>query len=252
LTGGPDQGLSYNTGLSAPGPRYTSTVRSLYYGAAEYEDWVLGRFVETVEDRGRPTVVVLMSDHGEHLGEHGLFNHNSSLHQALLHVPLVLWTQGVELGQGQIEQPLSLLLLAGWLLGLAEGADAGPPSPDGPVQSEYEGTARHNGLPPAVAEHIGSGASRVPALVLHPGLAVRDGPIKYVAIGNGDEHVFELSSDPGEDRDLAPSSPHLIERYAPFREQWEGRRRSQAEPPTIGQVAEDEVAEHLRELGYIE
>ena len=68
-----------------------SALRALYAGCARYEDRILGEIVDAVAERTRPTVVLLVADHGENLGEHGLFNHNSSLLQTLLHVPMVAW-----------------------------------------------------------------------------------------------------------------------------------------------------------------
>lgn len=43
--------------------------------------------------------VVTLSDHGELLGEHGLWNHSISLHPELVHVPLVVSGPGVEAGE---------------------------------------------------------------------------------------------------------------------------------------------------------
>ncbi|MEN0064266.1 MAG: sulfatase [Myxococcota bacterium] len=40
------------------------------------------------------TLVILLADHGEHLGEHQRLEHRWSLHQPLLHVPLVVWDPG--------------------------------------------------------------------------------------------------------------------------------------------------------------
>ena len=38
--------------------------------------------------------MVLTADHGEELFDHGGFEHGHSLHQELLHVPLVVWGPG--------------------------------------------------------------------------------------------------------------------------------------------------------------
>jgi arylsulfatase A-like enzyme len=249
LAGGPDQGLSYNAGVVAPGPGYAEALRPLYSACARYEDHVLGQFLEAVEGRGRPTLVVVVADHGEHLGEHGLFNHNSSLHQPLLHVPLVAWARKLTLGTGRIEEPVSLLGLASWLRDLTDG-ESRVMRGIGPVVSEYEGTARHNGIPRHIEEGIGEGLA-VPPLVFHPGLAVRSGSLKYVAVGNGDEALYDLDADPGEDHNLLGGRPDAAAEFRPFRDAWEERRSGR---PTYesGDLAEGQIAEHLRELGYIE
>jgi arylsulfatase A-like enzyme len=260
MAGGPDQGLSYNAGVRDPGPDYARTLRRLYHASARYEDRVLGRFAGAVRERGRPTVVVMVADHGEHLGEHGLFNHNSSLHQALLHVPLLVWGSGVDLAGGTVAGPASLLGLASWLTGVADGRIEPYPGGDGapddgaPVVSEYESTERHNGIPHGIAEGIRRTSARVPALVFHPGVAVRRGRWKYVATGDGGQRLYDVVDDPNEDRDLLAARPELAARFAGDRAAWERRRADRPGRPGDGaaDVAEGEIAEHLRELGYIE
>src|SRR5207244_4054631 len=41
------------------------------------------------------TIVVLLSDHGEQFGEHGLHGHANSLFDELLHVPLIVRAPGL-------------------------------------------------------------------------------------------------------------------------------------------------------------
>ena len=258
LSGGSNKArrfLSYNTRVAAPPADYVRTIRRLYYSAARYEDWLIGRFVDAVRRRDRPAVVVVVSDHGENLGEHGLFNHNSSLAQTLLHVPLVLYGHGVDVGSARLDHPVSLLGLAPWLLRLADGERPDPPDGDGIVVSEYESTIRHNGIPADIQGMIDSGdPARVPQLVHRPGVALRSGNLKYVAVEEGRDEVFDLASDPGEEHDLLPAKPELAERFAAAREEWTKRRarlpvEEQGDP---GEVAEGEIADHLRSLGYID
>jgi arylsulfatase A-like enzyme len=252
LAGGPDQGLSFNARVVEPGPKYVRTLRDLYYGAARYEDRVLGSFVRAVEDRGRRTVVVILADHGEHLGEHGLFNHNSSLGQPVLHVPLVAWGHRVNVGSGWVDEPVAILELAGWLRSLAEG-DRTPLSGGGPVISEYEGTAQHNGIPAHIEARIRERDDPdLPALISHPGMAARKGSLKYVAVANGEERLYDLSVDPGEDHDVLPGrNDAAAQWFRPFRGAW-ARRRAERPVYRTGDAAEGEIADHLRALGYVE
>jgi len=250
LSAGLDQGLSYNSGVVDPGPDYARQLRDVYFACGRYEDWLLGRIVEAVASRGRPTVVTVVADHGENLGEHGLFNHNSSLHQTLLHVPMAAWAAGTGLGQGRVDEPVSTARVGPWLLGLSDG-DAEPLRGNGAVVSEYEGTHLHNGIPDYIQRGIEEKSPRVPPLVFSGGVAVRRDGLKYVATGAGHEELFDLADDPGEDRDLAMSRPDLVEGFGSEREAWERRREGLA-TFDAGEVAEGEIADHLRELGYIE
>lgn len=68
--------------------------RDLYAASIDYLDRTVARFIETVQERtDRETTFVITADHGENLGypeDRGLFGHNSSLSEGLLHVPLTV------------------------------------------------------------------------------------------------------------------------------------------------------------------
>jgi arylsulfatase A-like enzyme len=241
--------LMYSLGVAQPPEGYARVIRDLYYSSARYEDALLGSFVTAVEDRGRPTVVVVVSDHGENLGEHGLYGHNTSLAQALLRVPLVVWGHKVDVGSGRIDDPVSLRHLPEWLTGLADG-DGTPPQGGEAVVSEYESSSRW--IPPDVRRAIADDEVSVPPLARHAGVAIRDGRWKYVTLEDGSEALFDLGQDPDEEHDVAPLRPDSVRRFRPLREAWELRRRVQPSYDGTGEKAEGEIAEHLRELGYIE
>ena len=71
--------------------------RSLYEGEVRYVDREIGRLLDHVEKSGRAgsTIVVVASDHGESLGEHGLyFAHDYTLYEELVRVPLLVKAPG--------------------------------------------------------------------------------------------------------------------------------------------------------------
>src|SRR5206468_11376583 len=63
-----------------------------YGGEIAYADAALGRFIATL--RGRinlaTTLIVVASDHGESLGEHGERTHGLFAYEATLRVPLII------------------------------------------------------------------------------------------------------------------------------------------------------------------
>ncbi|MFH1469183.1 MAG: sulfatase [Pseudomonadota bacterium] len=75
-------------------------VRGVYDGAVSYGDAWFGLFMAALQRRGvlDHAVVVLMSDHGEELGEDGLFHHRYSLSDITLRVPLMVRLPGGEGG----------------------------------------------------------------------------------------------------------------------------------------------------------
>jgi arylsulfatase A-like enzyme len=236
----------------APDPAYLAALRLLYDASSRYADDLIGRVVGAFADAARELVVAVVSDHGENLGDHGLFAHHSSLHESLLHVPAVLWSKGVDVGGGSIDAPASLQGLAAWLLGWADGTGPHPFASDGPVLSEYECTKRHIGINAELrARRRTGGDDALPRLVHEAGLAVRDGDVKYMAYEGGDEELFDLSSDPSEERDVLATRPDAAARLRPLGDAWRSGlgRKAGVE---VGEPAEEEIADHLKTLGYIE
>ena len=94
-------------------------LRAHYDGAVTYADAWFGVFLRSLEARGLTsrTVVVLLGDHGEDLGEHGHFDHGNALHDNVLHVPLLVGGPGVRAG-GRVTRVVELLDVAPTLLEL--------------------------------------------------------------------------------------------------------------------------------------
>jgi hypothetical protein len=146
-------------------------------------DGVLAGFVRRFARDFPDAIWALSSDHGESLGERGVFLHSSNLYDEQTRVPLYLGGCGV--GRGLVEQPVSLLPLGATLAVLA-GADAGRDVPLLPTKP----------LPP--------GARLAPILTAgSDACAWIDFPHKLIADrGKGTLALYDLARDPGETRNL--------------------------------------------------
>lgn len=82
----------YTFGLRDYDDEAIELTRATYDAALAELDDLFGRLIETLERRGHldDTIVVLTSDHGEHLGEQHMLDHQYSVYQPLLDVPLVV------------------------------------------------------------------------------------------------------------------------------------------------------------------
>lgn len=81
----------YAGGLAEPPDR--SALLALYHASVRQSDEQVGRLVNAVDTVSRrPTTIVITSDHGENVCDHGLMDHQFSLHQTVLHVPLLVRT----------------------------------------------------------------------------------------------------------------------------------------------------------------
>ena len=83
--------IAIERGDHDPSEADVAQIRALYRGGVSEADEALGRLLAELEGQGvlDDTIVVLTSDHGESLGEHGLWEHNHMYQDNLL-VPLIL------------------------------------------------------------------------------------------------------------------------------------------------------------------
>ena len=93
-------------------PRHNTLLRlqvreePFYHAAVRCLDKSLSLLFDRAAASKRGTIVVFLSDHGEHLGERGLMGHGQSLYPELLHVPLMVRTPGR--APARIATPVSL------------------------------------------------------------------------------------------------------------------------------------------------
>lgn len=67
---------------------------ALYDGAIKYTDHLIGEFLRRLHDIGimEDSIVIITSDHGDELNEHGSYNHAKTLYDEMLRVPLILYS----------------------------------------------------------------------------------------------------------------------------------------------------------------
>src|SRR5213076_2804041 len=70
-----------------------------YLGEVAGVDAALGPLFSDIRSSGKPTLVVVTSDHGEALGDHGEETHGLFAYEATLHVPMLLWGAGGKAGR---------------------------------------------------------------------------------------------------------------------------------------------------------
>jgi arylsulfatase A-like enzyme len=118
------------TGLAkVPGLRLTTKdtayVRDVYDGAVSYADGWFGYFMGRLAAEGLldQVVVIAIADHGESLGENGVFNHVYGVSDDELHVPLLVRMPGGAGGGRRVSAQTALLDVMPTVLDLA-GATA--------------------------------------------------------------------------------------------------------------------------------
>ena len=72
-----------------------------YSGEVAFADAQVGRLLQWLGNHGlnEKTLIVLMADHGESLGEHGEYTHGVFLYESTMHIPLIVAGPGILKGQ---------------------------------------------------------------------------------------------------------------------------------------------------------
>lgn len=193
-------------------PEEAARARRAYYAMASFIDDRLGELVAELERLGlrEQTVVVFTSDHGDMMGEHGMW-HKCNWREWSARVPLVVSGPGLAPGR-RVREVVSLVDLYPTLLELA-----GAPAPDWGLPLDGQSLApllRGEAVPEwpgrALIENLGPGtAAPIRALVSEG--------FKYVYVHGCEELLFDLERDPEEWVDLAGDPGHG-ERLARLRE----------------------------------
>ena len=96
-----------------------------YDDSVKYIDDAVGTLMTGMQQRGlaQKTLVILTSDHGESLGQHGLAYHGHSLYRELVHVPLIFWYPGHVPSGARLPSPVNNAAIAVTVMDIL-GADA--------------------------------------------------------------------------------------------------------------------------------
>jgi len=81
---------------TGPGGEILTAPLNYYDNGVVRADDVIGQLMKLLKDKGylEDTLVVITADHGESLGEHGLYRHANSVREEVLRVPLIMLAYG--------------------------------------------------------------------------------------------------------------------------------------------------------------
>lgn len=109
-----------HTPYEPPEP-FKSQYADAYDGEIATTDAILAAFLADLDERGLydDALVILLSDHGEGLGEHGEAEHGMLLYRESLHVPLIVKLPGRRLAGRRVAAPAQLVDVLPTVLSLA-------------------------------------------------------------------------------------------------------------------------------------
>ena len=170
-----------------------------YYANISYIDDLAGQLLSTLEATGQldNTVVLLTADHGDFLGERGLWYKMSFLEPSA-RVPLIIW-QPKRFGARQVAEPVSLADLLPTLAALGGVQHLARPVDGRNLKPVLEG-APENPETTVWGEYLAEGA-------IAPMYMLRRGRWKFIHSPADPDQLFDLSTDPLELSNLAPHRP---------------------------------------------
>jgi arylsulfatase len=201
---------------------------------------------------GPGSLVLVTSDHGEGLGQHGFWSHGMNLQDEALRVPLLVrWPDGAGAGQ-TIEATVSLLDLAPTVLEAAR--QKVPDEIPGRSLRPLAVSRGAGGREIFVAQRMRYVSPSRPAKVRNwrpgDGFAVVSGDFKYVQDGREMPILYDRSADPGERTNIAGRRPEVERTLREALTLWlttfpEG---DTGKPAPV----DEERLELLRSLGYVD
>ena len=190
----PRLGKTGTSNVSNPIGRYPENQKrmwSAYYASVAFMDAQVGRILDALERLGlrESTAVVFTSDHGYHLGDHGLWQ-KSNLHEQVIRVPLIWSVPGFQ---------------AGATRSLAELVDIYPTACDLTGIAIPE-TVQGESLLPVLK----SAEARVrdAALSINKGYSLRTDTMHYIRYQDGTGELYDMQADPHQLTNLFDSPEH--------------------------------------------
>jgi arylsulfatase A-like enzyme len=218
-------------------------VRTMYHKEIAYADQEIQAVLDTLRRHRylEHSLVILASDHGEGLGDHGLIGHIEQLYDSLLRVPLIISEPG-SLPAGQRVQGTAVCLVD-VLPTMCELLDVDPPAP---IRGRsLVGLVRGG---PKASLPIYAMTFRPLAKVNKQGLLLDS--YKYIVTGEtGEEELYDLGSDQDEMVNLAEQEPLMVEA---MRSRLTELQRIDVGAMAVETELTDEEQEQLKILGYVE
>jgi arylsulfatase A-like enzyme len=234
----------------------------IYAAETAAQDELVGQFIERLRSAGRldQTLLLVVADHGEHLGEKDFMGHSFSAYNELLHVPLIIRDPGGDLPRSSaITSTVSTRRIFHTAL-----SAAGIATPE----EERRSLANHNGSDPEngtiyaeavpVSNVLNMMRKRRPELVREHDcdqtrrVIVSSGH-KLIRTGAQKLELYDVVRDPHEHVELSAVLPERVEQLEVQLDAFVATAATTAPAAEVRPADDDpEVQRRLRDLGYLE
>lgn len=226
-------------------PEEPADLQQLYDGEIRFMDHHLGRLLDALRAAGRydTALVILVADHGELLGEHGIVGHGPWLYEELIRIPLLIRFPDGREGGTTSDSVVSVVDLLPVVA--AETGISLPPGIDGLPLGQRRRALAESYRDVTAVKALGMRFDRdLTALI--------DWPWKLVASSKGKRRLHRLDDDPGEATNLAQDELQQ-ERLEELLAQLSAERAKLVPGESVApRDLDPTVVERLRSLGYVE
>lgn len=249
-TGGGARAASGFGGLVDFRLQHSRTLRARYAANVRDFDRRIAPFLNELRSSewNERTIVVLTSDHGEELLEHGGWDHGFTLYDDQIRVPLLIRLPRAK-GARRLSSPMNLIDLMPTLLAMAgvkapPGAEGRDLSPRLLAGVEVGSDDSHNGPPSFTTISM--------ATKHREGVyAVRTERYKLILDSeSGVASLFDLATDPGEYRDLSSTDEARVRGLERLLSRHLADARTRALSPELTSIP-DALQKRLESLGYL-
>ena len=236
-----------HTPYDPPSPFRERYPHDPYQGEISFADSQVGRLVQFLKDRALldRTVVVVIGDHGESLGDHGETGHGFFIYESTTHVPMLIRTPYSAMQRRRVADPVRSVDVMPTVLDLLGVATPAGTTIDGKSLTPLmTGGSQDMGLE-AYAEavyplhHFGWSDLR----------ALRQGRYKLIAAPRPE--LYDLQDDPREERNIYQERKPLGDRMINRLTQMEEGFKTSAQHSSQATEVDPDAKARLAALGYV-
>lgn len=232
------------------------SINVLYDASVLWADENISNIVDILKEQGiwDRAIFILLSDHGEEIGDHGGWFHDQSVYEELIRVPLIIHFPSNKFAGQRIDTDVSLIDLMPTIFDYLGRSDLCADCRGSSLMGLLDGSKqRQQGELSVNAVRINQKKYYRPWKESRGDVNVGVRQDKWKAIWNDDLQsieLYDLRTDPGEQKDLSGQHAELTRRLGDQIQDWlKVCLSNQKDVDRVGEL-DEETKQELRSLGY--